>query len=342
MGDGSGVDPSARVFVDDEIFGTGARARRPDRLRPPARTFQIPAMRPCIAIAEEENEGAGLRNLRQRFGALTRALPLFGGLAMRPTATGGVHLVEELAERMPWHHDALSIVDRQLRVAAWSGHSWLKLRPLVLVGEPGTGKSHLALAIAAAAGARSATLNLGGADDVRLLAGTARGWSSCQPCWPALAMANLETANPLMICEEIDKIDQWRGAAVFDLLLAMLEPLTARAYFDQALLADVDLSECSWIFTANDATQLPSAFRSRVDIVDVRAPDVAHFDLLVDNLLDTLAARLGVARGRLPPLPQRALHVYLREYARRRDVRVLARRVADGIAALLPGPGLPH
>lgn len=183
---------------------------------------------------------------------------------------------------------------------------------------------------------------MGGADDVRMLAGTARGWRSAQPCWPAVAMARMGTANPVLICEEVDKVDQSRGRAVFDVLLTMLEPLTARTYFDAALLADVDLSMCSWVFTANDAAALPPVFRSRVDIVEVRGPDIGHFDLLVDALLEDLAARWRVGRRSLPAIPARALAVFAKEFARRRSIRLLGRRLADAVAALLPGPGLAH
>lgn len=308
----------------------------------PAATFPTFTLTPCREIPSDADEGGEHATIADRYAALTKPLPLVGDIAMRPGADGGVHLIEELRERAPWYGDALTLIERQLEIAIWSGRPWLQWRPLVLTGPPGTGKSYLARLIAQTAGANSVTVNLGGSDDVRMLAGTARGWRYTQPAWPAVVMSQAQVANPILVLEEVDKVDPLRGQQVFDVLLTMIERSTARRYYDPCLLADVDLSACLWLMTANDLSKLPAPLRSRVDVAYVAGPAPEHFELVLQSCIEDVAGELGVAAWHLPALPAHAVKVLRDAFARRRSIRLLRRWVEDAVATLLPALPLPH
>ena len=345
---GGTQDDGVWIAREAELLRQSARSRlmraaTRDRLRMSRLAFPVPRLRPCASIPDgDENDGERFNTVKTRFGALEEELPLTGTLAMRPGIDGGIHLIEEIRARAPWYGSAVDILDRQFRLALWSGRDWLAWRPLVLAGGPGTGKSHLARLIAKAASSHCAVLNAGGIDDVRMLGGTARGWRHSQPCWPAMVMSQGRVANPLLVLEEVDKVDPNRGGAFLDTLLAMLEPVTSSAFYDSCLTADVDLSACCWILTVNDVDRLPAALRSRVDVVHIHGPTQGDFPLVVDGLLDALAVRLGVPRRALPVLPVRATELFAIEFGRRRSIRLLRRRLEDAVAALLPPPGRSH
>jgi ATP-dependent Lon protease len=187
----------------------------------------------------------------------------------------------------------------------------------------------------------SLSLDVGGTMDARTLEGTARGWRGAQPCWPAVAVAQTEVANPILLIDELDKIDQRDGAGSVDgVLLAMLERSTAARYFDRALMAEIDLSAVCWLLSVNDVTTLTPALRSRIDIVRLEGPTPQHFDLVLQSVLGNVAVRLGVAPEFLPALPQPVVDMVRRAFSSHRSVRRLQRHVEDVVATLaLSSPG---
>jgi len=179
-------------------------------------------------------------------------------------------------------------------------------------------------------------LDLAGVSDNRTLEGTARGWSTPQPCFPAMTIHRTGTANPVIAIDEVDKAGaSRRNGDPLATLLTMIERSTAKCFFDKCLLAPIDLSHVNWILTANDIDRLPMTLRSRLDIVHVDRPDAAHFDVLLANMLCDLATRLELPIDDLPSIPKMIDQRIRSRFARHRSVRALARDIEAAIATLI-------
>ena len=319
--------------MDDDDFG----GYRPHYVIP-----QVRFVRPCLRIEPDAMADVAIRGPAEMWRVLTDDLPLEGGPAMKRLSCGRLKLVAHLRVAAPWLSPAIDRIEEQLELAAWAGRPWLAMRPLVLVGPPGCGKSHVARLLAEAADAGFGALDLGGTSDARTLEGTARGWNAAQPCFPAVLMAQTTSANPVVLLEEIDKASgSHANGDPLAVLLTMIEPSTARRYYDKCLMAPFDLSHVVWLATANRADLLPKPLLSRVDVVAVRGPGPEHAPALVRTLWHLVARDLGVASAMMPGLAPEVEQAMADAFARSGSVRRLRRAVEAVLVAAVRGTRQP-
>ena len=310
----------------------GEAIRHSDWASLPSRTgYRIPSVatvRVCDRIEPEQlrTDGVSFVDLTDRYGALTGELELRGSATMARRRDGEVGLVGALRAAAPWMAPAIDLVAEQIDVSLWAGNPWLRLRPLLLVGGPGTGKSYFAKLLAEASGCALMQLPMGGDTDNRSLAGTARGWLGAQPALPLVGMAQSGSANPVVVLDEIDKVSpEKRNGNAHDTLLAMLEPVTSSAWYDRCLMAAVDLRHVVWVATANGTHALSPRLLSRFDVVRVRAPDPGDVPGILDRFRIEFASRHGLPAGMLPPLTSTGEALLVQHFARTRSLRQLRR-----------------
>ncbi|MBF0373570.1 MAG: AAA family ATPase, partial [Alphaproteobacteria bacterium] len=262
------------------------------------------------------------------YGDLTRPLPLVGG-DVDPEAFHAAMLAE-----FPNMTDAIARITDDLRLRRGAGVPWARFRPLLLVGPAGIGKTRFAKRVARLLGSGYGEVPAGGASDNRMLAGTARGWSTAQPALPLLIMHRSQTANPVILVDEIDKAGgSERNGDLRATLLGLLEMETARAWSDEALLAPCDLSQISWILTANRAEPIAGPLLGRMAVITVRRPPASAFDTILHAILRDLAAELAVEPSMLPELDEQSVEALRTAFVKGTPVRLLKAAVTRALAA---------
>jgi hypothetical protein len=186
---------------------------------------------------------------------------------------------------------ALRIIDTLLDEVAL--HKHVRIRPTVLVGEPGVGKTRFWEKLLGLLDIPFTVYSCGGVSDSSL-AGTARRWSSGEPSLPLSLVRQHHIANPAIVLDEIEKAGTSRhNGNLLDALLAFMEKQSATNYYDPYLQAPVDLSAVVWCATANTAQGWPKPLRDRVRILRFTTPEPEHLEPLARMLMSEIAIERG-------------------------------------------------
>jgi ATP-dependent Lon protease len=197
---------------------------------------------------------------------------------------------------------AVDLVDFAL--ADLVGRTTVHLRPLLLVGDPGGGKSRFARRLGELLlGANKTWRTDASRSDGAVFGGTDRRWYSAEPCHAFLAIAQGKIANPLVLVDELEKAPTRSDyGRLWDCLLGFLEPETNARYPDPALQTNLDLSQVSYVATANSLDPLPSPIRDRFRVVTFPKPASDDLDALLPAVLADLAKERGLDQNWVPPL----------------------------------------
>ncbi|MBR1214628.1 AAA family ATPase [Bradyrhizobium sp. JYMT SZCCT0180] len=206
------------------------------------------------------------------------------------------------------------------------GRVTIHLRPLLLVGDPGGGKTRFARRLGEVLGLTVWRTDASRSDGA-VFGGTDRRWYSAEPCHPFLAVAQGKTASPLILLDEIEKAPVRADyGRLWDCLLGFLESETNARYPDPALQANLDVSQVSYIATANSLDPLPSPIRDRFRVVRFPKPAASDLDALLPAVIADLAKERGLDASWVPSLDG-AEHAAVARTWRGGSVRRLRRTV---------------
>lgn len=210
-----------------------------------------------------------------------------------------------LDKEFPWFASINALVCRQLLALQFGSKPAFKIRPLLLAGAPGVGKTTWVKRLAELCEVPYRGIMAAGNNDVMYLRGTPRGWSSARPGAVLQTMATEMVANPIFLVDELEKASpDNRNGRLWDVLLQLLEPSSAKTYLDECLQVPADLSWVSWIATANELGNIPKPLLERFTIVVAESPGEEHFQAIVSGSITRYAKELGIDQRMLPILTQ--------------------------------------
>jgi ATPase family associated with various cellular activities (AAA) len=198
------------------------------------------------------------------------------------------------------------------------------IRPVLLTGTPGNGKTHFARRFAHVFGLHLWSVDCSGSDGA-VFAGTDRRWYSAEPCHPFLAMSRGKQANPLVLLDELEKAPTRQDyGRLWDSLLPFLDPGSNKAIQDKCLQVPVDASQINFIATANRIDALPWPLRDRLRIIAFPEPTPAFLPALIPPLLADLATSRALDQRFIEPLTEED-HAFIAQRWKGGSVRRLAR-----------------
>jgi ATP-dependent Lon protease len=207
----------------------------------------------------------------------------------RPKATAQM---DDLYESFPNFSETLDRLSEQTALSALAANSVFTIRPILLVGPPGVGKTRFVREIAKRLGLEFTNINCGGITAGWILSGSSISWSDGRPGMVHNAMRDGKTANPIIMLDEIDKLSGDSRFSGFGPLYQLLDKDSAKTFTDEAVGIPIDCSAVTWIATANETDSIPEAIVSRFTVIEVEAPTAdqmvnviksIYADILEDN-----------------------------------------------------------
>ncbi|MGH8315240.1 MAG: AAA family ATPase [Steroidobacterales bacterium] len=185
-----------------------------------------------------------------------------------------VAAVDDLQETSP---NFTNVVDdlRKFLALAVSGNEAVQFTPMLLLGEPGLGKTYFAKKLAQALGTGFEFVSMSSLTAGWILTGASAQWNNARPGKVAQTLIDGEFANPVLVLDEIDKAG---GDARYDpmgALYTLLERDTAAHFKDEYIDVGIDASHILWIATANDENAIPEPILNRMNVYAIERPDAA-------------------------------------------------------------------
>lgn len=204
----------------------------------------------------------------------------------------------------------------------------MKAPILCFYGPPGVGKTSLGKSIAEAMGRKYVRMSLGGVHDESEIRGHRKTYIGAMPGRVIQNLKKAESANPVFILDEIDKLGKSMHGDPSSALLEVLDPEQNSAFYDNYVETEFDLSKVMFIATANNLSEIQPPLRDRIELIEVNGYTVEEkIEIGKQHLLPKQIAEHGISKKDIS-IDKKVLENLVEEYTYESGVRGLEKMIA--------------
>ena len=190
-------------------------------------------------------------------------------LAVKPS---GIPAMEALYDELPNFAGILDDIKKHIALCA-SSNDPMELPPMLLLGEPGIGKTYFGRRIAQLLATGFGFVSMSSMTAGWILSGASSQWKNAKPGKVFDTLLNGTYANPVMVIDEVDKAGGESHYDPLGALYSLLEHDTASHFVDEFVEIPIDASSVVWFATANDASRNPEPILNRMNVYEIEPPD---------------------------------------------------------------------
>jgi ATP-dependent Lon protease len=254
-------------------------------LTPPTTSLRLPVaqMRSVFERADVERRLAKLPEREHENLRSTYLRMLDRGPERFQVKPSGIPDMRDLYALLPNFTEVLDDVKRHVALSQ-DCRDGLEVTPILLLGEPGIGKTHFAKKLADLLGTGMNLVPMSSMTAGWLLSGSSSQWKGAKPGKVFEALIDGQYANPVIVVDEIDKASADAQYDPLGALYTLLEHDTAGHFTDEFAEVPIDASQVIWITTANDPRSIPDPILNRMNVFEIQAPTLEQARAIASNL----------------------------------------------------------
>ena len=304
-----------------------------------------------LSVAEEfEQKAAELDATEEVKEKLQKEIKRFKNSMQSPAESGVLRGYIETMLEMPWekrvedftdisyareileeeHYGLDEVKERVLDYLAVRAMTKQGSSPILcLVGPPGTGKTSIAKSLAKALKKPYVRISLGGVHDEAEIRGHRKTYVGAMPGRIANGIKTAGVKNPFLLLDEIDKVSTDHKGDTFSALLEVLDSEQNSKFRDHYLEVPLDLSEVTFVMTANSLQTIPGPLLDRMEIIEISGyTENEKVHIATEHLIPKQIEKHGLQKNQLS-ISKKVVWKLARNYTKEAGVRQLEREIGS-------------